>query len=93
MVTFCWLVESFLIMTINPCRPVVQDLLQDDELRITRVLCDMKERRLLRGMKNTNSTFGCEICIAAGRNQHWPSDTQGKPLRTEEESLRYARFF
>ena len=71
----------------------MQEANQDPEMRISLVLCDMVERRLIRGMKNSNSTYGCEICKAAGCNKHWPPETQGHPYRTEEESRMFARYF
>ncbi len=71
---------------------VVREINEDPELKVKNILCDMVERRLLRGMKNSNSTFGCEICKATGNNKHWPCETQGHPFRTEEECRRVARY-
>ena len=74
--------------------PVIDQVLEDPELRIKYIVADMPERLSLKGLVSHSGQFSCEVCEAAARTNpiNWPfATTFGKQERTRESILTAAR--
>ena len=74
--------------------PVIDQVLQDPELRIKFLVSDMPERLSLKGLVSHAGRYSCEVCEAAARTNpiNWPyAQTFGKRERTRESILTAAR--
>ena len=74
---------------------VLNDIENDEDLKLCFVIADTLERHTLKGMVSHAGKFSCETCTAGAKtvpSVHWPVSTMRGTLRKEEEMKYSAKY-